>query len=112
MNFSGRKELPDTIVSYPIWHTSFRAWRKYFACGGITNRRRFTMSQEPTETQGERLRRLRQQAGLTQEELARAAGVSIAALRHWERDRRRLPLDSARDLAGALGVSLAELAGP
>ncbi len=63
-----------------------------------------------SETQGQRLQRLRQGAGLSQPQLAAAAGVPVSSLRNWEQDRRPLFLETAGLLAKALGVSLDALA--
>ena len=60
---------------------------------------------------GERLAELRRRAQLTQEGLARAAGVGTDAVRKWERGKRTPSFDMAAKLADALGVSLDELAG-
>jgi transcriptional regulator with XRE-family HTH domain len=60
---------------------------------------------------GQRLQTLRQKAGLSQSQLARAAEVPIGSLRNWERGRRTPLLDTAARIAVALGVSLDELAG-
>jgi len=57
------------------------------------------------ESFGERLRRLRAEAELTQVQVAERAGVPLTTLRNWETDRRE-PLASALfKLATALGVS-------
>jgi transcriptional regulator with XRE-family HTH domain len=69
------------------------------------------MGRKREETMGERLQRIRQGKGLSQSQLARAAGVPVASLRNWERDRRELLLKTAARLADALGVTLDELAG-
>jgi transcriptional regulator with XRE-family HTH domain len=72
------------------------------------------MSQSPdrtAETTGKRLQRLRQGAGLSQSQLADAAGVPVGTIRSIEYDRRGPLLETAVKLAGALGVSLDELAG-
>jgi transcriptional regulator with XRE-family HTH domain len=58
-----------------------------------------------------RLKRLREQAGLSQAALARLAGVPLATLREWEHGRRTPLLDRAVLVARALGVTLNELAG-
>jgi transcriptional regulator with XRE-family HTH domain len=63
------------------------------------------------ETMGERIKRLRAAAGLTQETLAEAAGVPVWTLRGWEQDRRTPSLEGFIALADGLGVSLDELAG-
>ena len=60
---------------------------------------------------GERLRWLRQAGGLSQSELAKAAGVPVGTLRGWEYGRRTPLLDAAARVAAALGVSLDALAG-
>jgi transcriptional regulator with XRE-family HTH domain len=63
------------------------------------------------ETMGTRLRRLRQEKGMSQPQLAAAAGVPVGTLRNWEQDRRVPLLDTAARVAGALGISLDVLAG-
>jgi transcriptional regulator with XRE-family HTH domain len=60
---------------------------------------------------GNRLKSLRRGAGLTQPQLAEAAGVPLWTLRAWEQARRTPLFDAAVKLADALGVSLDELAG-
>lgn len=60
---------------------------------------------------GQRLQELRQRAGLSQSELARAAEVPIGSLRNWEHGRRTPLLDAAARIALALGITLDELAG-
>lgn len=64
-----------------------------------------------SETFGERLRRLRTAAGLTQEQVAEGAGVPLTSLRNWERDRREPSVTTGAALARALGVSADELLG-
>jgi transcriptional regulator with XRE-family HTH domain len=54
-----------------------------------------------------RLKQLRQQAGLTQEQLAYRAGVSGSTIRHFEQGLREPTYSTLRKLAEALGVSLA-----
>jgi transcriptional regulator with XRE-family HTH domain len=61
------------------------------------------------ETFGERLVRLRTEAGLTQKALCEAANVPIQTLRNWERGRREPLLSTAARLARAIGVTLDEL---
>jgi transcriptional regulator with XRE-family HTH domain len=63
------------------------------------------------ETMGERLKRLRQAAGLTQAQLADRVGLSLGAVRNWEQDRRVPLFDAAIRAAQAMGVSLDVLAG-
>jgi transcriptional regulator with XRE-family HTH domain len=60
---------------------------------------------------GERFKALREAAGLSQTQLARAADVPVGSLRQWEQGRRTPLLDAAARIATALGVSLDELAG-
>jgi transcriptional regulator with XRE-family HTH domain len=69
------------------------------------------MAKKPGETMGKRLKRLREAAGLSQSQLAAAAGVPLGTLRNWEYDRREPLLGAAARLASALGVTLDELAG-
>ncbi len=56
------------------------------------------------ETFGDKLRRLRGAAGLTQMQLAERAGIPLATLRHWEHDRREPLVSALFKLADALGV--------
>jgi transcriptional regulator with XRE-family HTH domain len=60
---------------------------------------------------GERLQRLRKAAGMSQAELAAAAGVPRDSLRNWEYGRRTLLFDAAIKLADALSITLDDLAG-
>jgi transcriptional regulator with XRE-family HTH domain len=60
---------------------------------------------------GQRILELRDAAGLTQEALARKAGVGLDAVRNWEKGRRTPGLDMAVKLADALECTLDELAG-
>ena len=61
---------------------------------------------------GPLLRRHRAAAGLTQEALAEAAGLSARAVRALEGGERQAPhRDTVRRLAGALGLAGAERAG-
>ena len=58
------------------------------------------------ETFGARLRKHREAAGLTQEELAEKAGLSVNAVGQLERGERKRPYPhTVRSLAGALGLS-------
>jgi transcriptional regulator with XRE-family HTH domain len=58
-----------------------------------------------TESLGSTLRRLRERADLSQEELAAKAQVSRASIQNWEADRRAPRRAESRRLAAALGVS-------
>jgi transcriptional regulator with XRE-family HTH domain len=61
----------------------------------------------------DRLKRLRTAAGLTQQALAFKAGLSMSAVIHIEKGRIPDPrISTLRRLAGALGVTVDELAGP
>jgi transcriptional regulator with XRE-family HTH domain len=60
---------------------------------------------------GERVLAFRKRAGLTQEQLARKADVTLDAVRNWEKGRRTPGLDMAVKLALALGVTVGQLAG-
>lgn len=60
---------------------------------------------------GQRLKRLRKDRGLTQEQLAEATGIPLTSLRNYEQDHREPRLDQARRIAVALGVSLDVIAG-
>ncbi|MPZ98054.1 MAG: helix-turn-helix domain-containing protein [Dehalococcoidia bacterium] len=54
------------------------------------------------QTTGERLRRRRQEIGLTQSEVAWMAGITQAALSNYENGKRDLPIPSLLALAGVL----------
>jgi transcriptional regulator with XRE-family HTH domain len=54
---------------------------------------------------------LRDERGLTQDDLARASGVSIWTLRRWEQKGHTPLLGAVVKVADALGVSLDELIG-
>ena len=56
---------------------------------------------------GERLRRLRQAAGLTQEALAKRLGTTQSAIARLERGRQRTSLEAVDRVAGALGCDVA-----
>src|SRR3954451_6175324 len=60
---------------------------------------------------GEVLRRLRQEAGLSQAGLAGAAGTSLRQIHRYERGEQQPALEVGQRLAAALGVTLDELAG-
>lgn len=55
---------------------------------------------------GQQLRDLREQAGLSQEELASRAQVSRASIQNWEGNRTAPRRAESRRLAAALGVSV------
>jgi transcriptional regulator with XRE-family HTH domain len=61
---------------------------------------------------GKRLRALRDRAGLTQQQLATAARVSVSVVTQIEQGRTPDPrLSTLRVLAAALGVTVSDLAG-
>jgi transcriptional regulator with XRE-family HTH domain len=66
----------------------------------------------PTKVLGERLRELRERAGLSQAQLAAASGLPIASIRNWEYGRREPLLTAAGQLAAALGVEVGDLLKP
>jgi transcriptional regulator with XRE-family HTH domain len=66
---------------------------------------------EEAEAMGLRFQELRHEKGLSQSELAKAAGVPIASLKNWEQGRRMPAFDAAFRVAKALGITLDELAG-
>jgi transcriptional regulator with XRE-family HTH domain len=68
-------------------------------------------SDKPRTVFGQRLAQAREQAGLTQQQLADKLGTSQRALARWERDPIALRPDQLTALAGILGVSLDYLAG-
>lgn len=64
------------------------------------------------ETFGQQVKRLRLEAGLTQQQLAERVGVSVSAVRDWEaRGAKENEADLYRRLARALGVSADVLLG-
>jgi transcriptional regulator with XRE-family HTH domain len=58
---------------------------------------------------GDRLQKLRLARGMSQSQLARAAGVPVGSLRGWEQKRRTMLADAAVRLADALGITVDEL---
>lgn len=59
---------------------------------------------------GARFQELRQAKGLSQSQLAKAAGLPTSTLKNWEQGRREPLFSAAYQLARALGISLDELA--
>src|SRR5215212_260788 len=71
----------------------------------------YRMHNQHTSAFGVQLRRYREVAGLTQEQLAARAGLTVNAISLLERGLRRLPYpQTIRKLAAALGLSTAEIA--
>ena|SRR3569833_32354 len=60
---------------------------------------------------GARLRKIREDRGLSQSELARQAGMQPSAIAHFEADRRKPSFDNAKALAQALEISADYLLG-
>jgi transcriptional regulator with XRE-family HTH domain len=60
---------------------------------------------------GDRLKALREHAGLSQSQLARASKLPVGSIRGWEQSRRTMLFDAAIKLAEALGVTVGQLAG-
>jgi transcriptional regulator with XRE-family HTH domain len=58
---------------------------------------------------GERLRELREAAGLSQAQLAKASGVPVGTLWGWQYGRRKPLLETAVKVARALGVHAEDL---
>ncbi|MHB1104475.1 MAG: helix-turn-helix domain-containing protein [Devosia sp.] len=58
----------------------------------------------PPESFGTRLRQLREQADISQSDLARRAGMQPSAIAHFEADRRKPSFDNIRALARALEI--------
>ena len=68
-------------------------------------KRRLPMPERPPETRGERIKRYRLAAGLSQPELAARLRVSLATVSRWE-TAERIPQQSHREpLAAALGTT-------
>src|SRR4051812_498736 len=61
-------------------------------------------------TLGDKLKELRDRAGLTQTALAEKSGLSLGVIHDYEQGKREPALRSAVKLAGALGVSVEVLA--
>jgi len=62
------------------------------------------------ETLGSRMRHLRSQRGLMQDDVAASLGVSVASVSHWESDRSFPKRGRLGDLAQLFGVPAADLA--
>lgn len=58
---------------------------------------------------GERFRRLRDEAGLTQEDLAKKVGLKRTSITNVERGRQRLPLHQMLMIADQLGAELRDV---
>jgi transcriptional regulator with XRE-family HTH domain len=60
-------------------------------------------------TIGDNIKRLREQKGLSQQDLAELMNVTHGAVSLWESDKRSMNVKQADKLAAALGVTLNEL---
>lgn len=60
-------------------------------------------------TTGQRIKAARQQAGLTQTELAEKLGIPYQSIGQWERDTRKPKQETLLKIAKALGVHLRDL---
>jgi len=58
---------------------------------------------------GEKLRKVRQRVGLSQERLAELAGLHRTYVSSVERGQRNISLENVERLADALGITMAEL---
>ena len=68
-----------------------------------------TTTTTPSESFGQRLRRLRKNKGLTQAELAYRVGMHELSISRYELDKRQPKVEEVRKLAEALGVPQSEL---
>ena len=68
-------------------------------------------SKHPRPVFGERLNALREAAGLSQAQVAEKLGIAQRTYSHWERHPVALRHDQLEALAGAIGITLAELVG-
>ena len=68
-----------------------------------------TTTTTPSESFGQRLRRLRKSKGLTQAELAYRVGMHELSISRYELDKRQPQVEEVRKLAEALGVPQSEL---
>lgn len=67
-------------------------------------------SSRPQPGLGAAIRALREKKGVTQEAVANKAGIAVPTLSHIEAGHANPTWATVRDIAAALGVSLAELA--
>jgi len=66
---------------------------------------------EPRESFGQRLRRIREARGLSQEQFGQAIGVSQRMLAYYENHAEKAPAHHLMQMAGVLRVSIDELIG-
>ena len=60
-------------------------------------------------TIGQRIKYYREQAGMTQEQLANILGVTSGAISHIENDKRRITLDKLDAIIQALGCKFTDI---
>ena len=109
---------PDVLQLDPADHTADGnvAGRLHVA-GGSRGRRRYYASKTELYGRdelnyyqiGQRIRKYRKAQGLSQEELAARAGISVTHMSHIETGNTKLSLPVFVELAGALGVQADEL---
>lgn len=58
---------------------------------------------------GERMKQIREEKGLTQNEVAQRAGVTAASLSRWENEEREPTFQNVQRIAQALGATMAEM---
>jgi DNA-binding XRE family transcriptional regulator len=98
-----------SAVLYAKWPNTSSAVKEPFVERHVHLAYTGRMSAHP-ETLGQRVQRLRAAAGITQAQLAHAAGVPVSSLQNWEIDRREPSFRAACRLAKALGVTAEYLA--
>lgn len=76
----------------------------------MAEKRKANASRTETKTLGQRIRTARENLGESQVNLAAAAGISQGYLSQLETDEREPTLSIAARLAGALGITLDEMA--
>jgi DNA-binding XRE family transcriptional regulator len=92
------------------WHGYAERWYTHRPCPGAERKGKWAMLAEVIMPIGDRLKRLRTAAGLTQQALATKAELSMSAIIHIEKGRIPDPRGSTlKALAGALGVTVDEL---
>ena len=95
-----REATPTIDLAHAPWETS-----------QLPRKRLSETAQEPEETIGQRLARLRRERGMTQVELAQRLGVAQPVVSDYERGELRLHGQLIIKLSDVLGVSSEELLG-
>lgn len=104
-----RHEPSPSII--PVLADALGVSVRYFLTGqGAENQKRIIATRIPNagphEMLGERIRRLREQIGISQRELARRAGVHEGDCSRWESQQNAVMFDVLPNLAKALEVSI------